>query len=79
MKKRKTLQRVSLIAGYACYAAAVLTLFAAGFRGLTNGTDNPVFASLLASLVFFIGSGVVLHVIGAVNLPWSSRCSDPED
>jgi hypothetical protein len=33
------------------------------------GGEHPVIASLGASLVFFVGAGIVLHVIGRANLP----------
>ena len=66
---RKPAQKVSLIAAYFCYAAAFVTLLAAGYQGSTIGTENPIFASLAATVVFFIGSGIVLHVMGAVSLP----------
>jgi hypothetical protein len=69
LKTRKPAQTISLVAAYLCYGAALLTLFAAGYRATTIGTDNPIFASLAASVVFFIGSGIVLHVMGAVSLP----------
>ncbi len=69
MKTRKPAQKVSLAVAYICYVAAVITLFSAGYRGYTVGTDNPIFASLAASVVFFVGCGIVLHVMGAVSLP----------
>ena len=69
LKTRKPARNVSLFAAYFCYAAAFMTLCAAGYQGTTIGTDNPIFASLAATVVFFIGSGIVLHVMGAVSLP----------
>ena len=69
MKSRKTSQKISLVIAYLCYLAAGLTFLAAIVRGITVGTENPIFASMAASVVFFIGCGVVLHVIGVVNLP----------
>jgi hypothetical protein len=33
------------------------------------GGDHPVIASLGACVVFFVGAGIVLHVIGRANLP----------
>ena len=69
LKPRSKLQRFSLISAYLSYIAAGLCLLAATVRAMSIGTDNPIFASLVASILFFIGCGVVLHVMGAVNLP----------
>lgn len=54
---------------YICYVAAVITLCAAGYRAYAVGTDNPIFASLVASVFFFVSCGIVLQVIGSVSLP----------
>ncbi|KRT53912.1 hemerythrin family protein [endosymbiont of Ridgeia piscesae] len=69
LKTRKPAQKISLVSAYICYLLALVTLLAAGYQGMTIGTDNPIFASLGATIVFFVGAGVVLHVMGAVNLP----------
>ncbi len=69
MKSPKRSQKVSLAIGYLCYAAALISLLSAIYRAVTVGSENPIFASLAASVVFFIGCGIVLHVIGTVNLP----------
>ncbi|MBL3526267.1 MAG: hemerythrin family protein [gamma proteobacterium endosymbiont of Lamellibrachia anaximandri] len=69
MKTRKPAQKVSLVVAYICYVVAVITLFAAGYRAYTVGTDNPIFASLAASVFFFVCCGIVLQVIGSVSLP----------
>ncbi|MCG8427297.1 MAG: hypothetical protein MI754_08085 [Chromatiales bacterium] len=66
---RRTGQKISLIIGFISYFAAFITFLAALYKGYTIGTENPIFASLAASVVFFVGAGVVLHVIGAVSLP----------
>ncbi|PLY14164.1 MAG: hemerythrin family protein [Sedimenticola sp.] len=65
----KPAQKVSLVIAYISYFAAIMMLLLAIYNGFTIGTDNPIFASFAASVVFFVGAGVVLHVIGAVNLP----------
>jgi len=69
LKTRKPAQKVSLVIAYFCYAAALIVLLIAGYQSITIGTANPVFASLAASVVFLLGCGIVLHVIGAVSLP----------
>ena len=48
------------------YLAAAICGAAALYLG---GENNAVFASLMASVVFFVGSGIVLHVIATTNLP----------
>ena len=55
-------QRATL-GGFAAIACAVLAAY------LSDGTANPVVASMMASVVFFAGVGIVLQVIGSTNLP----------
>jgi Na+-driven multidrug efflux pump len=69
LKARKKSQQVSLVIAYLCYLAALLSLLSAGYLASLARTQDPIFASLLAVVVFFIGCGVVLQVIGSVNLP----------
>ena len=49
------------------YLAAAASLVGAVY--LHSGSQNPLVASLMASVVFFVGVGVVLHVIARTNLP----------
>lgn len=62
-------QRVAYGAALVFYLGAVLALaiLLAQYRAL--GGEHPVIASLGSSIVFFIGGGIVLHVIGRANLP----------
>ena len=69
MNPSRPFQRVARICAWLSYGGAVLSLLAAGYRAITLGTDDAVFASLLASVVFFLGSGLVLQVMGSVDLP----------
>jgi hypothetical protein len=69
MKPSKPAQRISRIAAWLSYGSAILTLLAAGYRASTLGTDNPIFASLAATVVFLLCCGVVLQVMGTVSLP----------
>lgn len=48
------------LAAIGCVAVVWMTDFEAA--------QDPIKASLMASVVFFIGCGVVLHVIGSANL-----------
>jgi len=51
---------ISYLAAVACGVALVF------FDAIMS---DPIAASFMASIVFFIGVGVVLQVIGTVNLP----------
>lgn len=58
----------------ALLAVAILSYLAAVACGLSLifplvSMSDPIAASLMASIVFFVGVGVVLQVIGTVNLP----------
>lgn len=62
-------QRISLIAAFLCYGGAVACLVAIWLWVRDLGGDHPAIASLGASVVFFVGAGAVLHVMGRANLP----------
>ncbi len=49
------------------YVAAIACAMVAGY--LSDGTANPAVASMMASVVFFAGAGIVLHFISSTNLP----------
>lgn len=51
------------------YCCAVLCLAGLFIWVGDLGGDHPIIASLGASVVFFIGAGIVLHVIGRARLP----------
>lgn len=60
-------QRISLAIAALCYAAAIACAVAAFvYDGATPA--DPVRAALMASVVFFVGCGVVLQVIGNARL-----------
>ena len=65
--KRPLGQRIALAVAVLCYAAAVASAVAA-FLYQSEAPTDPVRASLMASVVFFIGCGAVLHVIGTARL-----------
>jgi hypothetical protein len=70
MKKRQTLaQKISVMIAYLCYLAAAGCQIGLYFYYDGEGMNNPISASLMASTVFFIGSGIVLHVMGKTDLP----------
>lgn len=74
MAERRRFQRYLLVVAIICYAAAAACGVAAGM--MRQDYQDPVFASLLASIIFFAGVGVVLHVIANTNLP-DLRQRDP--
>ena len=67
MKKRRLFQKILMIIAILSYLAAVGCGIAVGYRGIDMG--DVIGASLMASAVFFIGVGIVLQVIGSVDLP----------
>lgn len=69
MKTTSTGQKISVAVAMISYALALLCAVLAGLKAVEIGTENPIFASLAASIVFFVGAGIVLHVIGTVSLP----------
>jgi uncharacterized membrane protein YbhN (UPF0104 family) len=62
-------QRVSLAAAWVSYGAALICLGCLAWWLGPLGGDHPAIASLAAAVVFFVGAGVVLHVIGRTDLP----------
>ena len=60
-------QRIAVTVAVLCYVAAIACAFAA-LLYQSDITNDPVRASLMAAVVFCIGCGVVLHVIGTARL-----------
>lgn len=69
MKQTSKPQKVSFFIAILSYVAAIGCLVAAVYYSGVLGGDHPVAASFGAAVVFFIGAGIVLHVIGRVDLP----------
>lgn len=67
MRKRSIIQKIIMGIAAVSYTAAIGCGIAAGY--LSDGTANPVVASMMASVVFFAGTGIVLHVISSTSLP----------
>lgn len=67
MKERSRIQKVLMGVAAVSYVASIGCAMIAAY--LADGTANPVVASMMASVVFFAGTGIVLHVIGSTNLP----------
>ena len=80
MTKRQTLaQKISVYIAYFSYLCAVGCMIGLYFYYDGEGMNNPISASLMASMVFFIGSGIVLHVMGKTDLPVLKFDSDKKD
>jgi len=60
-------QRIAFSVAILCYVAAVASAIAA-FLYQSTPSNDPVRASLMAMVVFFVGCGVVLHIIGTAHL-----------
>lgn len=67
MKDRKNIQKVLMGIAVISYIAAIACAMVAAY--LSDGTANPEVASYMASVVFFAGTGIVLHIISSTNLP----------
>ncbi|MCM8882093.1 MAG: hemerythrin family protein [Candidatus Thiodiazotropha sp.] len=67
MHKRRPIQKVLVVIAVISYLTAIACGVAAFYFG--KGTFDPITASLMASVVFFVGVGIVLHVIGNTDLP----------
>jgi len=70
MKKPNTIQKISVIFAFLCYVA---TLGSAGavvyFYHSLGGGSHPAVAAWSAAIVFFLGAGIVLHVMGKADIP----------
>ncbi|MCW8908167.1 MAG: hemerythrin family protein [Sedimenticola sp.] len=69
MKQTSKAQKVSFVIAIISYLAAVGCIAASVYYSGELGGDHPVTASFAASVVFFLGVGIVLHVIGRVDIP----------
>jgi ABC-type uncharacterized transport system fused permease/ATPase subunit len=66
-RKRGFIQKLLLAIAVISYLAAVACGVAAIYPG--TGFRDEVVGSLMASVVFFIGVGIVLHVLANARLP----------
>jgi hypothetical protein len=65
--RRPLVQNIVFGIALICYAAAAACAVGAALYE-TEIKNDPIVASLMASVVFFIGCGAVLHVIGRARL-----------
>lgn len=69
MAMKRRAQRISVILAYLFYLAALACVGAVFWFTAQLGGNHPAVAAFSASVVFFIGGGIVLHVMGKANLP----------
>ena len=74
---RHKAQTVALFFAVLSYLAAVGAALAAFMHDGELPAD-PIRASLMASVVFFVGCGVVLHVIGTARLSGILSATHPD-
>lgn len=69
MAKQRTSQKIAYYIAIFSYVAAVACAGAVVYAANALGKEAPAVAAFAASVVFFIGCGIVLHVIGKADLP----------
>ena len=73
MSQRRPIQKLLLGIAVICYLVAVACAVTAVYLGVSSAggmaSGDPVVASLMASVVFFAGVGIVLQAIGTCRLP----------
>lgn len=69
MKKVGKGQKISFFVAIISYIAAIASVAGTFYSRSELGGDHPITASFGAAVVFFIGVGIVLHVIGRVDIP----------
>lgn len=79
MKQTRRAQKVSFYVAIISYVAAIGSVFASVYYSGELGGDHPVVASFGAAVVFFVGVGIVLHVIGRADIPDLKIRSAPGD
>jgi len=69
VKQTSKAQKVSFGIAIISYLAALGCIAATVYYSGELGGDHPITASFAAAVVFFVGAGIVLHVIGRVDIP----------
>ena len=69
LKRKGPLQTASQILGIVSFLLALVCGGWLTLRMDEMGANNPISASLMASIFFFICVGVILTIIGRSNLP----------
>ena len=68
MKEQTPLQKILVVLAWISYTLAIACGVAAALKW-EGASWDPMVASLMASVVFFLGAGIVVHVIGRTRLP----------
>lgn len=76
--KKGFLQKLSLVSAVASFALAFITGVMLYLRLEHVGSDNPISASLMASMFFFVCVGIILVIIGTADIP-SFKFDNPEE
>ena len=76
--KKGFLQKLSLVSAVASFALAIISGVMLYLRLERVGSDNPVSASLMASMFFFVCVGIILFIIGNADIP-SFKFDDSRD
>ncbi|MFP3873512.1 MAG: hypothetical protein ACLFQT_03280 [Thiohalophilus sp.] len=71
-------QKIALLFAVICYLAAIGCLVASVWYEPVKDSD-PIQASLIASIIFFGGCGIVLQVIARTRLKGLVSLQDPEN
>ncbi|WP_419617819.1 hemerythrin family protein [Thiolapillus sp.] len=69
MSKQNLTQKISVVFAFIFYIAAVVSVSAVAYFYIQHGGNHPAVAAWSAAIVFFVGGGVVLHVMGKVDIP----------
>lgn len=76
--KQNRVQKIVLVLAWLCYAAAAGFVIAT-FVYQPERSGDPVHASFMASVIFFAGCGIVLHVIARSRLKGLVSLNDEDE
>ena len=68
-QSKGALQKFSIVSAVVSFVLAFIAGVMLYFSLESLGSDHPISASLMASIFFFIGVGIVLTIIGNVDIP----------
>lgn len=69
MNNRGIGQKIAFGTAILSYCSAVVLTYILFTYDQDTGTADSIIASMMAGVVFLVGVGIVLHVIGTANLP----------
>jgi predicted tellurium resistance membrane protein TerC len=76
-QRKGFLQKLAIVSAVASFVLAFIAGVMLYLRLERVGSDNPVSASLMASMFFFVCVGVILVIIGNADLP-SFKIDNPK-